>query len=374
MEGWQVFFEIPGKPPVELREGESIIGRSRTSAVHIPETTVSRQHAKVTVAGGAVTLTDLGSANGTLVNDEKVEGTRPLADGDRLLVGDAELVIRILAPADLSDATVRVVIPPLGPPPAGATVRMDFADPAGPAAAAAAAPPPAPQPVAPPPPPVAPPPQVAAPAPPPVAAAPARPAPPPPPVIAPPPPAPPLAPAAGDVLGSIEAIDQLPLTPPAAAAAARPGAGAVPLRPAGAPGAAGGSVQYAGFWIRVVAALIDAVPMFVLAILGTVLSIFVDPMAGMLVNLLTLPYWFYVALFMPATRGTTIGKRMMGLAIITDGVRPGQGLGWGKAFMRLLGHMVAGMTASIGYLLVAFTTHKQGLHDMIAGTFVVRTR
>ncbi|KAB2958303.1 MAG: FHA domain-containing protein, partial [Thermoanaerobaculia bacterium] len=133
MEGWQVFFEIPGKPPVELREGESIIGRSRTSAVHIPETTVSRQHARVTVNdGGIVLLADLGSANGTVVNGEKVEGDRRLADGDRVLVGDAELVIRILAPAEAADATVRVVIPPLGPPPAGATVRMDFADAATP--------------------------------------------------------------------------------------------------------------------------------------------------------------------------------------------------------------------------------------------------
>ena len=66
MEGWQVFFEIPGKPPVELGDGDSIIGRSRSSAVHIPETTVSRQHARVRVTGpGRVDVEDLGSANGT---------------------------------------------------------------------------------------------------------------------------------------------------------------------------------------------------------------------------------------------------------------------------------------------------------------------
>ena len=91
MEGWQVFFEIPGKPPVELPDGDSIIGRSRSSVVHIPETTVSRQHARVAVAGGGqVVLHDLGSSNGTYVNGDKVEGERRLADGDRVLVGDAE--------------------------------------------------------------------------------------------------------------------------------------------------------------------------------------------------------------------------------------------------------------------------------------------
>src|SRR5512143_2352976 len=114
MEGWQVFFEIPGKPPVEIGDGESIIGRSRNSAVHIPETTVSRQHARVRVSGpGQVDVEDLGSSNGTFVNGEKAEGARRLHDGDHVTVGDAELVIRILAPLEPAEATVRVAIPPM---------------------------------------------------------------------------------------------------------------------------------------------------------------------------------------------------------------------------------------------------------------------
>ena len=112
----------------------------------------------------------------------------------------------------------------------------------------------------------------------------------------------------------------------------------------------------------------------VLAGVAFALSIFVDPTAGLLVNLLVLPYWFFVALFLPATKGTTLGKKLMGLAIVTDSTRPGQGLGWGKAFLRLLGYFVSSLAFSIGYLLVAFTSKKQGLHDLIAGTYVVRTR
>jgi uncharacterized RDD family membrane protein YckC len=365
MEGWQVFFEIPGKPPVELREGESIIGRSRASTVHIPETTVSRQHARVTVGdGGVVRVADLGSSNGTFVNGDKIEGEKQLADGDRLLVGDAELTIRILRPAELGEATVRVSIPPMGAPaPPASTVRMDFA--------AAAAPAPAP------PPPVAAtvaapvdlpiePPRPAAVPPPPPAAAPPRPTPPPAVAAPPKPPAPPPAAPSGEVLGSIADLDKLAPPPPP-----KPAAGV----PAAAPAAAApGGVRYGGFWIRVLAALIDAAPMLVLAVLSLAMTFLVDPTIGMVVNLLAIPYWFFVALFLPATRGTTIGKRMLGLAIVTDATRPGQGLGWGKALLRLVGHMASGAVFSIGYLLVAFTSKKQGLHDLIAGTYVVRTK
>ena len=98
MNGWQIFVEITGRPPVELRPGESIVGRSRTCQIHIPETTVSRQHARLTSSSlGEVTVEDLGSSNGTFVNGEKIEGRRRLVDGDQVLVGDAELRMRIVA-------------------------------------------------------------------------------------------------------------------------------------------------------------------------------------------------------------------------------------------------------------------------------------
>jgi uncharacterized RDD family membrane protein YckC len=200
-------------------------------------------------------------------------------------------------------------------------------------------------------------------------------APPPPPISAPvalpPSPAPS---GGGDALSAID-FDKLGAPSPAAAGAAAPAAARRPS-PGPAPAAAGapGGVRYAGFWIRVVATLIDCVPMIVLSLIAFALTFFVDPTLGLLVNFLALPYWFFVALFLPATKGNSIGKKMMGLAIVTDSTRPGEGLGWGKAFLRLLGHFVASLTFSIGYLLVAFTSRKQGLHDLIAATYVVRVR
>ncbi len=111
--GWQIFVEVPGKAPIELPPGESVIGRSRNCVVQIAETTVSRQHAIFVVAPGNVRLRDLGSSNGTFVNGERVDGEIPLADGDRVVVGEAELVLRMLAPLGPAEATARLVIPPM---------------------------------------------------------------------------------------------------------------------------------------------------------------------------------------------------------------------------------------------------------------------
>ena len=386
MEGWQVFFEIPGKPPVELPDGDSIIGRSRSSVVHIPETTVSRQHARVAVTGGGqVVLHDLGSSNGTYVNGDKVEGERRLADGDRVLVGDAELIIRILPPIEAADATVRVSIPPLAAPPGAGTVRLD--GPAAPAALAAAAP-------APPPPPAAPPPPSQAatvagplfdrPIDPPLRPAPPPPAPPPPPrpapvapspaPVVPPPAAPaPAAPGKQEVLGSIAELDKMPL-PPAKK-------GATPAPPAKAPAGASGALAPAGFWIRVVAAMIDGAivgaVVGLLVALGFAAMFLISPDIGMLI-MSALSFvgsagvGFLFGLYYPARKGATPGKRLLKLAIVSDETVPGQGLGWGKAFVRLLGHLVCSFTFYIGYLVIAFTSRKQGLHDLIAKTYVVR--
>ena len=155
------------------------------------------------------------------------------------------------------------------------------------------------------------------------------------------------------------AIDRIPIPepPPAVVAAAK----MERARPA-------------GFWIRVLAALIDAVPAMIISVIGVVLGFVVHPLLPLMTNLLILPYSFYVGLYMPATQGTTIGKKMLGLRIVHPSVKAGEGLGWPVTLMRFLGHIACQFTLGIGYLLAAFTSQKQGLHDMIAGTRVVRVR
>ena len=76
--------------------------------------------------------------------------------------------------------------------------------------------------------------------------------------------------------------------------------------------------------------------------------------------------WFW------ANKGATPGKKMIGLRIIReDGEEP---LGWGTAFMRLVGYMVSGFILCIGFLMIAFNPDKMGLHDKIAKTRVLKIR
>ena len=82
-----------------LSEGEHILGRDAEASVSLDSPSVSRRHARILVAGGQATLEDLGSKNGTLVNDRRVGSPQPLADRDTLSVGSVELTFRILSPA-----------------------------------------------------------------------------------------------------------------------------------------------------------------------------------------------------------------------------------------------------------------------------------
>ena len=112
--------------------------------------------------------------------------------------------------------------------------------------------------------------------------------------------------------------------------------------------------------------------MMLLAGISVALSFFVSSTLGMLVSLLQFAYAALLYVVMPALKGETPGKKLLKLRIVSDLPGPGPGLGWGPALIRLAGHFVCGLTFGLGYLLVAFTAQKQGLHDLIAKTRVVR--
>ena len=69
------------------------LGRLPESDIVVADPGASRQHARITNANGEFVLTDLGSTNGTLVNDETVHD-RVLDDGDRITIGDTVLEFR----------------------------------------------------------------------------------------------------------------------------------------------------------------------------------------------------------------------------------------------------------------------------------------
>lgn len=77
---------------IELKPGRFVIGRAASSELALDDPLVSRQHAVLVVSPEGVSVEDLGSRNGVLVNDARISGTVRLRSGDRLKIGSQEMV------------------------------------------------------------------------------------------------------------------------------------------------------------------------------------------------------------------------------------------------------------------------------------------
>jgi transcriptional regulator with GAF, ATPase, and Fis domain len=77
--------------------GEVLIGRSPRADLRLQDSGVSRRHALLQVTGPVVTVADMDSQNGTLVNGERVVGARPLVSGDVVTLGGTTLVFHARA-------------------------------------------------------------------------------------------------------------------------------------------------------------------------------------------------------------------------------------------------------------------------------------
>jgi DNA-binding winged helix-turn-helix (wHTH) protein len=89
-----------------LAPGENIIGRGGDAAVRIASERASRHHARILVSASGAIIEDLGSTNGTIVGGERLDGRRPLQDGDEIVIGDIKLTFHIARPSGTT-ATVR---------------------------------------------------------------------------------------------------------------------------------------------------------------------------------------------------------------------------------------------------------------------------
>jgi uncharacterized RDD family membrane protein YckC len=141
--------------------------------------------------------------------------------------------------------------------------------------------------------------------------------------------------------------------PPAATAAA----GAAPAAPRITPDAAS---QYprAGFWLRMAALLID------LILVGVVCRILHVPANGSLLVILA----GYGAI-MWKLRGATVGSIVCNLRVVRE---DGRELDWPTVVVRALGCFLSFVVAGLGFLWIVFDGQRQGWHDKIAGTVVVR--
>jgi VWFA-related protein len=75
-------------------KGRINVGRARENQIVLDDPTVSRNHAWIKAEGQEFLIFDVGSANGTFVNDERVEEPRPLEDGDVVRFGEAAFVFK----------------------------------------------------------------------------------------------------------------------------------------------------------------------------------------------------------------------------------------------------------------------------------------
>ena len=173
-----------------------------------------------------------------------------------------------------------------------------------------------------------------------------------------------------------------------AGAAAAPAYGAAPTYPAPA-GAQ--RMEYAGFWLRFVAIIIDIVALALVTfpIRLVVFAMFgihhafrpgfgerPDALLGAMIPALLfvtgvnfIIHLLYFSLFESSAWQATLGKKALGLAV-TD--MQGRRISFGHALGRNLAKIISGLILFIGYMMAGFTEKKQALHDIIAGTLVIK--
>ena len=138
--------------------------------------------------------------------------------------------------------------------------------------------------------------------------------------------------------------------------------------------------QYAGFWLRVVASLLDSVVVVILQVVcGFVLSASGSLVGGLgngngsmavLIWLFTTVLGLAYYIIFTGSCGQTLGKMALRIKVIH---KDGGDLGYGRAALReTIGKFISGIILGIGYLMVAFDERKQGLHDRIASSYVIK--
>ncbi len=123
-------------------------------------------------------------------------------------------------------------------------------------------------------------------------------------------------------------------------------------------------MEYAGFWNRFVAIVIDSM---LLAIVGIITNILFNENAAGFVGFLV--GWLYFAGLESSAGQATIGKSAMGL-VVTD--TNGNRISFLRATGRYFGKILSALILLIGYIMAGFTARKQALHDILASTLVLK--
>lgn len=76
-----------------LREGEYMVGRAPEADIRLEDYTVSHYHARIVVTSGRTTVQDLGSLNGSKLDDQPLQGTMVVFPGQHIVFGATRLVV-----------------------------------------------------------------------------------------------------------------------------------------------------------------------------------------------------------------------------------------------------------------------------------------
>ena len=140
---------------------------------------------------------------------------------------------------------------------------------------------------------------------------------------------------------------------------------------------------YAGFWKRFTASIIDHLIAYLggCCFYGSIFGVIMisdgaddpDVLEGFVDNpllsiLSIVVSWIYFSVMESSPTQGTLGKMALGIKV-TD--LEGNRVGFGKATGRYFGKIISMLLLLIGYIMVAFTEKKQGLHDIMAGCLVV---
>lgn len=133
--------------------------------------------------------------------------------------------------------------------------------------------------------------------------------------------------------------------------------------------------SWAGFWIRLGSFWMDGLIILMLAMFlgsltySTAIGNYLFPNTEKIILFLLILFIFYHALFLGRFK-TTPGKRFFGLSIIPS--KTSESFGYSETFLRTLSYFISGFPFGSGFLWIAFDTNKQGWHDKIAKTSVIK--
>ena len=133
------------------------------------------------------------------------------------------------------------------------------------------------------------------------------------------------------------------------------------------------TTAYAGFWKRVGAWIIDVIIVSVVqGIVGAIIGGLSDTGATLATNVVGFMIGLlYGAGMESSSKQATLGKMALGI-VVTD--MEGNRITFMRATGRYFAKIISAFILLIGFIMVAFTRRKQGLHDLMAGTLVVNGR